>query len=149
MEEISEIIAGGGVVYRYDDHRLHVLIIHRRGGWDLPKGKIEAGESVKEGACREVQEETGCREIQVTGDLGSTVHYYREQGVTIKKTTWWYAMQCDHTDLQPQVEEQIDDLKWMAPEEARKQVRYTNLKEVLSRFYEQITDGADGTTVGE
>jgi 8-oxo-dGTP pyrophosphatase MutT (NUDIX family) len=62
---MSDMIrAAGGVVYRVrDDGAVEVLVIHRPRyqDWTLPKGKLEPGESVEDGASREVLEETGFR----------------------------------------------------------------------------------------
>ncbi len=134
MEPSTQIVAGGGVVYRMVEGIVQVLVIRRRGVWDLPKGKIEPGESIKNGAVREVQEETGCRDVQVTHDLGSTIHFYREKGEQVRKQTWWYAMQCNHDGLKPQLEEEIEEVTWAVLDEAMDQVHFDNLKEVLSRF---------------
>lgn len=130
----SKVTAGGGVVFRHAGDKVQVLLIHRRGVWDLPKGKIEKGESVEEGSCREVEEETGCRDVHIRSSLGSTRHSYHEPGVIMHKTCWWFAMESGRHDLKPQVEEQIDDLRWVSPETAVKKVGYENLKSVLIRF---------------
>src|SRR5438046_1555734 len=44
---------GGGLVINEKDE---VLMIFRRGKWDLPKGKIDQGESIEQCAVREVKE---------------------------------------------------------------------------------------------
>ena len=143
MEKVILIKAGGGVVYCRKGGGLQVLLIHRRGVWDLPKGKVERDETVEEGAVREIEEETGCRGTRITGYLGTTEHFYRENGVKYKKITWWYAMQCRMADLRPQKEEQIDELRWMTLDEARKNVYYSNLKKVLSWFGEEAEKKSD------
>ena len=57
-------LAAGGVV---KDAEGHVLWIQRNGKWDLPKGKLERGESLEEAVIREVFEETGIRDLTITG----------------------------------------------------------------------------------
>ena len=141
MEKIKEIRAGGGVLFRMNAGKTEVLLIHRRGVWDLPKGKIEQDESREQGACREVKEETGCRDIQICGALGSTKHSYRENGISVIKKTWWYAMSTDRPEFNPQQEEQIDLLEWVTVGEALKRVYYDNLKDVLSRFETVLSRG--------
>ncbi|MEX0593755.1 MAG: NUDIX hydrolase [Balneolaceae bacterium] len=133
---MRHIDAGGGVVFRLDRGVCSILLIHRRGVWDLPKGKLETGESIEECALREVEEETGAHPLTIVSSLETTRHIYSENGNEIEKTTFWYAMK--HTgelhDLSPQEEEQINGLAWVSPEEALNRVGYENLKTVLRRF---------------
>lgn len=128
--------AGGGVVYRRKGSDTQILLIHRRGLWDLPKGKIEPGELPEEGAMREVHEETGCNELEICFSLGVTEHVYRQEDVACKKTTHWYAMTSGLPLLAPQQDEEIDDLRWVELNAATTMVAFQNLAEVLKRFSE-------------
>lgn len=130
----GEITAGGGVIYRRNDSSVEILAMVRRGVWDLPKGKVDSGESVEEAAVREVEEETGCSDLMITYALGPTVHSYRENGITITKTTWWYAMKSGKPELKPEEGEQIELLEWKELDEAFQLLYYDNLKEVISRL---------------
>ena len=58
--------AGGYVVRRTPKGNLKVLTIFRRGLWDLPKGKLDPGESPEKGAVREVSEEVGIKKKSIT-----------------------------------------------------------------------------------
>ncbi|MBP3193366.1 NUDIX hydrolase [Natronogracilivirga saccharolytica] len=138
----GEITAGGGVVYRRNGSSVEILAMVRRGVWDLPKGKVDSGESVEDAALREVEEETGCSDLKITYALGPTVHSYRENGVNITKTTWWYAMQSGRPELQPEEGEQIELLEWKELDEAFQLLYFDNLKEVLSRFALAEINGA-------
>lgn len=113
-------------------------MIHRHGVWDLPKGKIEPDETVEEGALREVCEETGCSDLRVRFPLGVTQHGYKENGMTVLKKTWWYAMESGRPELKPQQSEQIDALEWVEIGEAIDKVHFDNLKKVLKRFSEEL-----------
>lgn len=107
--------AGGAVV---NGGRL--LCIYRRGSWDLPKGKIDAGESEREAAVREVAEETGLREPRITRELPVTFHTYRTgKGKRIFKPTYWYEMASDQETLTPETEEDIEEARWIGPAELR------------------------------
>lgn len=116
------IDAAGGVV-RHTDGR--VLLIHRRGFWDLPKGKPESGETIEETALREVEEETGLTglrlgtPVELDGFAGNcTYHSYQEAGETVLKASHWYHMETDFEGTpQPQEEEGITEVRWVAPEE--------------------------------
>ncbi|MGM0739698.1 MAG: NUDIX hydrolase [Bacteroidota bacterium] len=131
--DIRPVRAAGGVVCRREKGTLQVLLIHRNGVWDLPKGMIEPGESAEEGSCREVEEETGCGELSIIGPLGTTVHHYEQGRHVIEKTTWWYTMVSGRPALKPQREEGIEALEWTDLAAAPEKVGYKNLKTVLNR----------------
>jgi 8-oxo-dGTP pyrophosphatase MutT (NUDIX family) len=125
------IIAAGGVV---KNEAGEVLLIFRRGCWDLPKGKLDEGESIPECAVREVEEETGIGNIRLGELIVETYHTYREKGNDLFKTTYWYDMSVKGNPiLTPQAEEQIEQVLW-APvnrlEEYTKQT-YASIKAVL------------------
>lgn len=111
-----EIIqAGGGLVQNKNGK---ILLIFRRGKWDLPKGKLEPGESIELCAEREVMEETGIQHIEMGKKLATTYHTYAEQGNLILKESHWYAMKALKDEvLQPQIEEQITEIKWVSKNE--------------------------------
>ncbi|MCB9285061.1 MAG: NUDIX domain-containing protein [Lewinellaceae bacterium] len=102
--------AAGGLVFNTEKK---ALFIFRREKWDLPKGKIEPGETPPRAAIREVQEETGLDEVSIVRDLCSTYHTYREKGKRVLKRTWWYEMQTNEENLIPQIEEDIELAVWV------------------------------------
>lgn len=120
--------AGGGAVWN-DQNQL--LFIFRRGKWDLPKGKLEEGESIEACAVREVEEETGIRKPQILKALPTTYHTYYEHGKHILKEAWWFEMKASGPQvLNPQQEEQITETRWLAPSEWE-QVRQNSFPSIL------------------
>lgn len=101
--------AAGGLVTRPDGQW---LAIQRWGKWDLPKGKVEEGEQVKEAAQREVEEECGILVRRVMQELPSTYHTYVQNGTPVLKRTYWFAMEADQSEGTPQLEEGIDKIEW-------------------------------------
>lgn len=101
--------AAGGVVFKGD----RMLLIYRRGKWDLPKGKLDDDESSRVAAVREVEEETGVVATLETR-ICTTWHTYTLNGNRILKKTKWYRMNCvDDSRMVPQVDEDIEHLEWM------------------------------------
>ncbi|PHQ55657.1 MAG: NUDIX hydrolase [Lutibacter sp.] len=85
-----------------------VLFIYRFNKWDLPKGKLEKGESVEQCAIREVEEECGIGNLVINKSLETTYHIFKKKGEIILKVTYWYSMTTDYCDnLTPQLEEGI------------------------------------------
>lgn len=141
---ITPITAAGGVVVRKPDDQpeADVLLIFRRGVWDLPKGKLEDEETVEECAVREVAEEVGLSTLpRIISSLSDTFHEYHEDGVHYGKTTHWYVMELSsgNYDLQPQQEEGIKKVKWYTLSEAKEKVGYDNLLAVLSEVEDYNT----------
>ena len=109
------IDAAGGVVRNEEGQ---ILFIHRRGKWDLPKGKLDNGEEIAVCAVREVQEETGIRRIILGDFLCNTFHHYNQGSKSYLKRTAWYAMRSSQAEtLLPQAEEDITEVRWIAPAE--------------------------------
>ena len=139
--------AAGGVIIRqsHGSERIQreVLLIRRNGVWDLPKGKLESGESIDECAIREVEEETGVKPLQLLQPLCETFHTYREDGTDIEKSTQWYLMSAEQEDafqdMLPQREEGITELRWESVERALELVHYDNLKQVMQKVADAVS----------
>ncbi len=107
--------AGGGLV---TNPAREVLMIFRRGCWDLPKGKRERGEEISACALREVEEECGIEGLELGALLHTTYHTYEERGEQILKKSYWYAMRVTGSSpLTPQTEEGITEVRWVGTEE--------------------------------
>jgi mutator protein MutT len=117
------IQAAGGLVF---NEKNELLMIYRRGFWDLPKGKVDEGETLEQCAVREVQEETGLQNIMLGDFLTTTYHTYAQKGQTILKPSHWYKMQnWGNETLIPQTEEDITAIKFVS-----KEIAYTLLEEM-------------------
>ncbi|MGB3541623.1 NUDIX hydrolase [Rubrivirga sp.] len=132
----APIIAAGGYVVRRDESDLEVLLIFRRGAWDLPKGKLDPGESVRETAVREVAEEVGIKQkkLSVTAHLGTTAHGYiwpKAQAYAVK-TTYWYAMTTTAESFKPEKREGIEAVEWAGWDDARDRLGFETLTTHLS-----------------
>lgn len=130
------IKAGGGLVYRKGNDGIQVLLIRRNGKWDLPKGKLEKGETMKECARREVTEETGIPLPDVIDFLVTTYHEYKMNNQTVGKKTDWFLMNTGDPDpsLKPEENEGITEIRWVSADDGLMMVDYDNLVSVLQAF---------------
>ena len=131
--EKPKIIAGGGLVLN-DEGKL--LMIFRRGKWDLPKGKQDEGENLETCALREVAEETGLHNVTLEHKITETLHFYTYKEKKILKHTYWYKMKFTGTELTiPQIEEDIVDIQWVKPEHLGKYLKfsYQNIADVFEK----------------
>jgi 8-oxo-dGTP pyrophosphatase MutT (NUDIX family) len=115
--------AAGGLV---ENEGGGLLFIYRRKKWDLPKGKLDKGETLEHCALREVREETGLAKLQVKKSLLATYHTYDESGKHFLKETHWFLMKATgNQSLTPQTEEQIEKLEWASGQDLSKYTRNT------------------------
>ncbi len=133
------VTAGGGVLYRQRGDSFEVLLIYRNGVWDLPKGKLEGGESIKDCARREVAEEVGIPFPKIESGLTETYHEYRRNGKKYGKTTNWYKMWTEvQNNFSPEEAEGIEAVEWVELDSALRRVGYDNLEKVLTAFKNSI-----------
>ncbi len=110
------IKAAGGIVIKDDKW----LFMYRRKKWDLPKGKLDKSEKSRAAAVREIEEETGVKSV-ITDKICTTWHIYTDNNNRILKKTKWFVLDCmDDSNLMPQEEEQIEQLEWLTPYDAKK-----------------------------
>lgn len=113
FKKFTLVQAAGGLVKNDDGE---ILLIFRRGKWDLPKGKLDRGETLETCAVREVKEETGLKEVQLSSPLLITYHTYHEGTKFILKESHWFLMAAHgKQSLVPQTDEDIHEIKWVAP----------------------------------
>lgn len=131
FKKFTLVLAAGGLVH--NEHN-EVLLIHRRGKWDLPKGKLEKGEKLEECAVREVEEETGLTSVMLKSPLTITWHTYHEGTKFILKESHWYSMKVrGQQNLVPQAEEDILKTEWVKPAELAPYIAeaFPSIKDVL------------------
>lgn len=122
------IEAAGGLVKNVQDE---VLMIYRLDKWDLPKGKIEVGETIEMTALREVEEECGIKNLEIIRPLSNTYHIYSEKNkVLVLKISHWFEMKnCSSEKLIPQLDEGITMVKY---------INKNQLNDILDSTYSNI-----------
>lgn len=128
-KSLTIIKAAGGLV---ENAKGEYLFIFRNKKWDLPKGKVEKGEGIKEAGLREVEEECGVTILSNDKRLCKTYHVYEMSGKLVLKRTNWYSMTVKGSPkLIPQKEEGITKAEWL---------NAADLKPVLKNTYPSIID---------
>lgn len=135
--QLRIIQAGGGLVLNEQNE---LLFIFRRGSWDLPKGKVDSGETIEACALREVEEETGVGNLTLVDFLGITQHQYFDpylQEEVIKESHWYIMTVKGVPTLIPQTEEDITDIKWVPLAEVNALITnsFTSIKEIIGLFF--------------
>ena len=135
--QLRIIQAGGGLVLNEQNE---LLFIFRRGSWDLPKGKVDLGETIEACALREVEEETGVGNLTLVDFLGITQHQYFDpylQEEVIKESHWYIMTVKGVPALIPQTEEDITDIKWVPLAEVNALIAnaYASIKEIIGLFF--------------
>jgi len=138
FQKLFRIIeAAGGIVSNPDSD---ILFIKRLGKWDLPKGKMEKGESREESAVREIEEETGLQNVELLSFINTTYHIYIERnGDKVLKCTHWFEMNFDGEDTsKPQIEEGITEVAWKNTLQIEEEVfpsTFKNIRLIIREFW--------------
>ena len=131
------ITAAGGLVQNNEGA---FLLIFRRGFWDLPKGKLDVGESIPDCAVREVREETGLQSLELGPFICTTAHPYFDTWLNkdvVKQTHWFSMLSLANDILVPQTEEDITELRWVDKIEAAElaQKAFPSIREMVEKYY--------------
>lgn len=132
-----------GVVIR--DPGRGVLLLHRHRfitdtwGWEIPAGRVEASESLVDGAAREAYEETGWR----PGPLHEILAYHPSNGVTDQRFHVFVADGATHVGDPPDAAES-DRVAWVPVAEVRELIRRGEIGDGLS-----VTGLCAAFTLGE
>ena len=128
------IKAAGGIV---QNREKKILFIYRLGKWDLPKGKKDKGEKIKNCAVREVEEETNTK-VKIEKKTCVSWHTYTRYKKFILKKTVWYKMKCiDDSKMKGQKKEKIEKVRWMENKIINEILinSYKSLSYVMKKYY--------------
>lgn len=141
FDYFNVVEAAGGIVL---NPKNEILLIYRRGSWDLPKGKIDDGESIENAALREIEEETGVKNLKIVKPImlkesegNITYHYYENDRIKcIKLTHWFVAKSSVEQSLVPQTEEDIEQVIWVDKKDLPTYYAnmYGSIKDVLNSY---------------
>jgi 8-oxo-dGTP pyrophosphatase MutT (NUDIX family) len=85
----------------------------------------------REAALREVEEETGLRELAMVTQLPTIDWYFRDRGKLVHKFCHFFLIECVGGEAAPQLDEGITECIWRAPDVAIEMVPYANARGVM------------------
>lgn len=132
---MSKEVSAGAVIFKRNKEIEYLLLRYESGHWDFPRGAIEKGETEKETAVRETQEETGISDLAfIPGFRNKIFWFYKKEGRTIYKEAIFYLAETKTADVKLSLEHV--DSKWLPYEEAMEQITFKNGKVVLEKAHE-------------
>lgn len=134
FKDFTWIEAAGGIVRNSISNKS--LFILRNDMWDIPKGKIEDGETPEIAAVREIQEECGLNDVRIIQELSPTYHVYHAYDNYWIKKTYWYLLETEENETKPQLEEGITKVEWLNDKELSrvKDNTYASIIEVIEEM---------------
>jgi 8-oxo-dGTP pyrophosphatase MutT (NUDIX family) len=134
--------SAGGVVFRRGRGRLEVAVGDQRDRLTgdvrtrLPKGGVEAGETLEQAALREVEEETGLL-AKLVAPLETVDYTYLEAGVQVSKQVHFFLMELAHEEPRPR-DAELERVYWCAIDEAAARLSFETEQRVLQRARERL-----------
>jgi ADP-ribose pyrophosphatase YjhB (NUDIX family) len=104
----------GGILWRETPRGRQVAVVHRRrqDDWSLPKGRLEADESWRSAALREVAEETGCSAV-IHAFAGAKLFVNRRRP---KLVLYWHMGLVEEGAVE--VDDEVDEVAWLPHRDA-------------------------------
>ncbi len=150
--------SAGAIIFRREDKKIKYLLLHypslatraaakgkeeglpsspkaAREYWDLPKGHIEKGEKEIETVRREVEEETGLKDIEFLEGFKERIKYFfKFKGKNILKFVTFYLAETEEEDIKVSFEHL--GFEWLLYEKAIKKLTFENAKETLKKAHQ-------------
>lgn len=144
IQEIVREPTSGGIVFRFtkDQKDIEVLLIQdSKERWTIPKGHIEPGETAKMTARREIEEETGLKNVSILTWLGKIHFKYRRAEKLVLMTTQIYLVQALDAREQPVPEKWMKGIRWFSFAEALDAIEYEDIEKLMLMAKKKIRAG--------
>lgn len=140
--------SAGAIIYRMKDGVPHYLLLHYPSGhWEFAKGHIEEGETPEQAAKREIEEETGIKNITLIPGFKEYSKYFFKKsydlvGEAKKEAPWvfklvvFYLAKTDSEDVK--ISHEHKGFVWLSFEQSVKKLTFKNAKELLKKAHEFI-----------
>jgi bis(5'-nucleosidyl)-tetraphosphatase len=140
--------SAGAIIYRMKDGApLYLLLHYPSGHWEFAKGHIEEGESNEETVRREIEEETGIKDLKIIPGFKEYIKYffrnnYELKGEAKNEAPWIFKLVVFYLG-QTQTEEvkisqEHKGFLWLPFESALKRLTFKNAKNILTKAHEHL-----------
>ncbi|MDD3861982.1 MAG: bis(5'-nucleosyl)-tetraphosphatase [Candidatus Gracilibacteria bacterium] len=121
----------GIVVFRNESGiRKYLLLHYPSGHWDFPKGHVEEGESRHQTALRELEEETGIKDLKFVENFEHAISYvYNKNGKQSHKQVIFFLGETNSTEVKISFEHK--SFLWLPYEESMKKLTFDNAQKIL------------------
>jgi 8-oxo-dGTP diphosphatase len=134
MGKLYREFSSGGIVIKSHGPQIKILLIKDPyEKWTWPKGNIDKGESSLNAATREIEEETGLKNIQMLSKVGQINYFYKREKRLIYKTVYLYLFKFKGREALSIQKTEIEDGRWFSKEEALSRVGYKGAKDFLRK----------------
>ncbi|MEK6868936.1 MAG: NUDIX domain-containing protein [Nanoarchaeota archaeon] len=124
--------SAGAIVFRKEEEPKYLLLHYEAGHWDFPKGNIEEGETDIETVKREIEEETGIKDIEIVKGFKEKIQYYfKFEGELINKSVVFYLAKTDADNIKLSFEH--IGFAWLSYDKAMDKLTFKNAKEILKK----------------
>ena len=142
--------SAGAVVFTYEKNEPLFLLLKntlKTTYWEFPKGKIEAEESIEETVKREVEEETGLKNLLITPGFEHKIRwFFRFKGELIQKEAVYLLIETEEKN-KVKISSEHQEFKWMDFQEAMKKINIKSNKEMIEKAYEFIKENKKQKTL--
>jgi 8-oxo-dGTP pyrophosphatase MutT (NUDIX family) len=136
-------ISAGVILVRNRPQREYLLLDYG-SHWDFPKGHIEAGEDPQTTAARELQEETGIRDVRfVPGFKEGMRYFYRKAGEGMLKVVIYFLAQTPSGEVT--LSHEHSGYLWLPYEAALKRLTFRNARDLLAKAAAFLDARSPGT----
>ncbi|MBQ3432922.1 NUDIX domain-containing protein [Candidatus Saccharibacteria bacterium] len=144
IQEVVREPTSGGIVFRLtrDQKDIEILLIQdSKGRWTIPKGHIEPGETAKMTARREIEEETGLKNVSILTWLGKIHFKYRRADKLVLMTTQIYLVQALDTHEMPVGEKWMKGIQWFSFTDALDTIEYDDIGKLMLIAKKKVRTG--------
>lgn len=144
IQSIVREPTSGGIVFRMtrDKKDVEILLIQdSKGRWTIPKGHIEPGETAKMTARREIEEETGLKNVSILTWLGKIHFKYRRLDKLVLMTTQIYLVQALDDHEMPIGEKWMKGIRWFSFTDALEAIEYEDIEKLMLIAKKKIRSG--------
>jgi 8-oxo-dGTP pyrophosphatase MutT (NUDIX family) len=137
--------SAGAIIFRKEKDSIYYLLLRYQSQakkgvdyWGFPKGHIEGNETDKETALREVEEETGIKDLKFYKDFRYFINYkFRKEGRVVFKTVIFFAAETETKEINVSFEH--IGYQWIKYPQAIKELSFPNDLAMLKKAHRYIT----------